>query len=235
MTTPQSVHVELAGIRLSVRTDASKEHVQRIVKDVERRLKTINEQAQSAPLNRRLILVALTLGEDLMQEQSGAQHAQEQAKTLGDDLSQNVAELERKSRELNLLQQKYESLSKSNESLKSQIEERDAATAELNAELAELQKNHTATLERAELAERHAEQSDEALREVKTQLEETLNERTNLSQATAASTATQAKLEGKLRTQDSTIDELQTYRRDVASRAQTALKLVEESNLIPTP
>lgn len=167
MPQSKSVQVELAGIRLSVRTDASRESVHAIVTDIEERLRTINEQAQSAPLNRRLILTALTLGGDLLEARQDRQEAFERLESMERDhgeLRRQLERLESMEREHGELRRQLERMERDHAELRRQL---DAAKREAAREASEREKLDQALSERSSEMERRRdahERADAALR-----------------------------------------------------------------------
>lgn len=143
MTSEKSVHVEIAGIHLSVRTDASKDTVQHIVAQIENCLRKVNQNAPNAPLNRRLILVSLLLGEDL-----------NKANETLDTLKDKVAQTQR--------------IAAESSSQKARLEaENKQLNSQLNALKNDSQKLETSikSLEQQLLNAKQAEGGDEKLRE----------------------------------------------------------------------
>lgn len=62
--TTRSLKVEIAGIGMSVKTDASEEDVRRLAQMVERRLRELGQSGTATPTPQQILLTALTLADD---------------------------------------------------------------------------------------------------------------------------------------------------------------------------
>jgi chromosome segregation ATPase len=202
MSSSQSLHVELAGIRLSVRTDASRETVDAIVEDIERRLSRINEQAHNTPLNRRLILATLMLGEDLHnaksrvdEKQAAAEDAEQTAREKQQEAAESKSKVEQLQKALDSSRQENGELKKRVQSLTEELDTvRDKLASERKrAEDAEAQ------MEELEATTAASPDADERVRELQTKVEQ----------------------------RDIRLAELEKLRATVVDRAQTALELVD--------
>lgn len=62
--TTRSLKVEIAGIGMSVKTDASEEDVRQLAQMVERRLRELGQSGTATPTPQQILLTALTLADD---------------------------------------------------------------------------------------------------------------------------------------------------------------------------
>lgn len=62
--TTRSLKVEIAGIGMSVKTDASEEDVRQLAQMVERRLRELGQSGTAIPTPQQILLTALTLADD---------------------------------------------------------------------------------------------------------------------------------------------------------------------------
>lgn len=80
MTTKHSVSVNIAGQKLTLRSDADETYVRTLARHVEQKLTELREQSRNTQTNKLLLLTALQLADEAFEERTKRQTLQKQVK-----------------------------------------------------------------------------------------------------------------------------------------------------------